>query len=98
MTVRLELTLLLIPVSQMDQCVYIYVCLLMSESCISCLEMNVYVLFIIDRESDIENGDNSYGYYGKSWCLIHLIQFKENIEHHTCSESYFSCFFASLEQ
>lgn len=43
--------------------------------------MNVYVLFIIDRESDIENGDNSYGYYGKSWCLIHLIQFKENIEH-----------------
>lgn len=70
----------------------------MSESCISCLEMNVYVLFIIDRESDIENGDNSYGYYGKSWCLIHLIQFKENIEHHTCSESYFSCFFASLKQ
>lgn len=60
--------------------------------------MNVYVLFIIDRESDIENGDNSYGYYGKSWCLIHLIQFKENIEHHTCSESYFSCFFASLKQ
>lgn len=98
MTFRLELTLLLIPVSQMDQCVYIYVCLLMSESCISCLEMNVYVLFIIDRESDIENGDNSYGYYGKSWCLIHLIQFKENIEHHTCSESYFYCFFASLEQ
>lgn len=77
---------------------YIYVCLLMLESCISCLEMNVYVLFIIDRESDIENGDNSYGYYGKSWCLIHLIQFKENIEHHTCSESYFYCFFASLEQ
>lgn len=70
----------------------------MSESCISCLEMNVYVLFIIDRESDIENGDNSYGYYGKSWCLIHLIQFKENIERHTCSESYFYCFFASLEQ
>lgn len=58
--------------------------------------MNVYVLFIIDRESDIENGDNSYGYYGKSWCLIHLIQFKENIEHHTCSKSYFYCFFCKL--
>lgn len=43
--------------------------------------MNVYVLFIVDRESDIENGNNNYGYYGKSWCLIHLIQFKENIEH-----------------
>lgn len=45
----------------------------MLELCISYLEMNVYVLFIIDREFDIENGDNSYGYYGKLWCLIYLI-------------------------
>lgn len=81
----------MVSVSQMDQCL----CTGMSINVrimYQLFQMNVYVLFTIDRESDIENGDNSYGYYGKSWCLIHLIQFKENIEHHTCSESYYYCF------
>lgn len=80
----------------MDQCVYI--CMFINVRIMYQLfGMNVYVLFIIDREFDIENGDNSYGYYGKLWCLIYLIQFKENIEYYICSESYFFCFFVSLK-